>query len=92
MEQLIEKGTDNSDSICRLYKNQHNIIAGCKQVENLEKELTQKDQLNQELEKKLQQLNSVQDTVLGFRKHAEALETEVGVFMKKVQENNGPYS
>lgn len=43
----------------------------------------EKDQLNQELQIKLQQLNSICDKVVGFQKHAEALETQVtsGVFM-----------
>ena len=64
-------------------------IAGCKQVENLETELMQKDRLNQGLQIKLQQLNSIRDEVIGFQKHAEALETQVsgGVLMKQVQEN-----
>lgn len=37
----------------------------------------QKDQLNQELQIKLQQLNSIRDEVIGFQKHVEGLETQV---------------
>ena len=45
----------------------------------------QKDQLNQELEIKLQQLNSVQDEIIGFQRRTEALENEVS-YKKKCGE------